>query len=85
MANGSSMYDAGNPKPVLCDNLEEWDAEGGGRGAQEGGGICIPNDDSGLPCWLRWKSVCLQFGRTGFDPSVSKILWKRKRQPTPVL
>ena len=31
----------------LCDNLEGWDAEGGGRGAQEGGDICIPMAD---PC-----------------------------------
>ena len=27
------MYDAGNPKPVLCDNLEGQ----GGKGVQEGG------------------------------------------------
>ena len=39
------IYDAGNPKPVLCDNLEEWD-EGGGSVAQEGGDICIPMADS---------------------------------------
>ena len=26
------MYDTGNPNPVFCDNLEEWDEEGvGGR------------------------------------------------------
>ena len=25
------MYDAGNPKQVLCDNLEGWGGEGGGR------------------------------------------------------
>ena len=25
------LYDAGNPKPVLCDNLEEWDGEGDKR------------------------------------------------------
>jgi len=22
-----SMYDAGNPRPVLCDSLEGWDGE----------------------------------------------------------
>ena len=27
------MYDVGNPKPVLCDNLEGW----GGRGGEEEG------------------------------------------------
>ena len=31
---------------MLCDNLEEWDAVGGGREAQEGGDICITMTDS---------------------------------------
>ena len=31
-ASGNLLYDAGSPKPVLCDNLEEvWDGEGVGR------------------------------------------------------
>ena len=30
-------------KPGLCDNLEEWDGEGGGREVQEAGGICVFN------------------------------------------
>ena len=29
--SGSLMYDTGNPKPGLCDNLEGWDGEGGER------------------------------------------------------
>ena len=33
MANGSLMYDAGNPKPVPCDNLE------GGMGREVGEGL----------------------------------------------
>ena len=40
------MYDTGNPKPGLCDNLEGWDGEGGGREVQEGGELCIPMADS---------------------------------------
>ena len=40
------MYDRGNPKPVLCDNLEGWEGEGGRREAQEGGVISIPMADS---------------------------------------
>ena len=32
------MYDAGNPKLGLCDNLEGWGGEEGGRGFQEGEG-----------------------------------------------
>ena len=40
------MYDVGNPKPVLCDNLEGWEGEGDGKRVQEGGDICIPNADS---------------------------------------
>ena len=31
-AGKSLTYDAGSPKPVLCDNLEGRDGEGGGRG-----------------------------------------------------
>ena len=30
----------------LCNNLEGWNGEGGGREVQEGGGICIPMADS---------------------------------------
>ena len=36
------LYDASNPKLVLCDNLEGWDGEAGRRGLQEGGDIGIP-------------------------------------------
>ena len=38
MASRSLMYDAGNPKLGLCDNLEGWGGEEGGRGFQEGEG-----------------------------------------------
>ena len=31
------------------------------------------------------KSVCLQWGRPGFEPWVRKIPWRRKWQPIPVL
>ena len=40
------MYDAGNLKQVLCDNLEEWDRKGSGREFQEGGYICMTMADS---------------------------------------
>ena len=38
---------------------------------------------------MRWfngitDSICLQCRRTGFDPWVGKILWRRTWQPTPV-
>ena len=39
MASGSLLYVTGSPKPVLCDNPEWLDGEGGGRGVQEGGDI----------------------------------------------
>ena len=38
-----------------------------------------------LPWWLRLLSVCLQWGRPGFDPWVGKIPWRRKWQSTPAL
>ena len=41
IASGSLMYDEGNPKLVLCDNLEGWGREGGGSGDQEGGDTYI--------------------------------------------
>ena len=38
----------------------------------------------GLPFWLSWWNICLQCGRSGFDPSVGKSPWRRERLPTPV-
>ena len=37
MTSESLMHDAGNPKPVLWDNLEGWGGEGGAKGIQDGG------------------------------------------------
>ena len=39
----------------------------------------------GLPWWLRWLGIHLQYRRTGFHPWVMKIPWRREWQPTPVL
>ena len=33
----------------------------------------IPYKQEGLPWWLRWKRIHLQYGRPGFDPWVGKI------------
>ena len=38
----------------------------------------------GLPWWLSWLRICLQYRRPWFDPWVGKILWRRERLPTPV-
>ena len=65
--------DGGNPKLVLCDSLEGWDRSSRGRGHMYTYGQ-----------FLRGLSVCLQWGRPGFDPWVGKIPWRRKWQPTPV-
>ena len=40
------MYDSGNSKKGLCNNLEGQNGKGDGRGLQEGGDICIPVADS---------------------------------------
>ena len=37
---------------------------------------------NGLPWWLRWKRICLQYGRSRFDSWVGKIPWRRERLPT---
>ena len=39
----------------------------------------------GLPLWLSWYSIHLQFRTPGFSPWVGKIPWRRKRLSTPVL
>ena len=38
----------------------------------------------GLPRWFSDKECTCQYRRHGFDPSVRKIPWRRKWQPTPV-
>ena len=38
----------------------------------------------GLPWWLRWWRIHLQFRRLGFDPWVGKVPWRRAWHPTPV-
>ena len=40
------MYELGNPKLVLCDNLGRWGGEGGGRVVLQGGDTCLPVADS---------------------------------------
>ena len=57
-------------------------ARSGGRGTYHA--FAMSDGAGTLPCWLRRESVCLQYGRPGFDPWVRKILWRRKWQPTPV-
>ena len=39
--------------------------------------------DCGLPRWRNGKESACQCRSLGFDPWVGKILWRRKRQPTP--
>ena len=41
IANGYLLYDAGSSNPMLWDNLEGWNGEGGGKEVQKGGDICI--------------------------------------------
>ena len=53
IASGSLLYEAGNPKLVLCDILGRWDGEGDGRGFQEGGYIGTSVADS---CWCMAES-----------------------------
>jgi len=39
----------------------------------------------GLPLWFSWLRIHLECRRTGFDPWVRKIPWRRERLPTPVI
>ena len=45
------------------------------------GGI---SNEGGFPWWLRQERIHLQCRRTGFNPCVEKIPWRREWQPTPV-
>ena len=47
--------------------------------------FCFLLSTSDFPGGSDGKSVCLQWGRPGFDPWAGKIPWRRKWQPTPVL
>ena len=58
-------------------------ARSGGRGTYHA--FAMSDGAGTLPCWLRRESVCLQYGRPGFDPWVRKIHWRKEWQPTPVL
>ena len=57
------MYDAGHPKLVLCDNLEGWGGEGGGRVVQERGDVYMPMTDS---YWYMEKNITIL--QTNYPP-----------------
>ena len=38
----------------------------------------------GIPWWLKWWRICLQFRRPRLNPWIRKIPWRREWQPTPV-
>ena len=67
---------------------EESTCNAGDPGSIPGSGISfgVGSHSSflGLPWWLRWQRILLQYGRPGFDPWVGKIPWRREQLPTPV-
>ena len=46
IASGSLIYNAGNSKLMIYNNLEGWGGEQSGRSIQERGYICMPMTDS---------------------------------------
>ena len=46
--------------------------------------MCTCVEIFGFPRWLNDKESACQFRRHRFNPWVGKILWRRKRQHTPV-
>ena len=46
--------------------------------------IFPPHCINGIPWWLRWQRICLQFWKPGFDPWVGKIPWRKAWQPISV-
>ena len=47
-------------------------------------GLMISFTKFGLPWWLSWWRIRLQFGRPGFDSWAEKSPWRRERPPSPV-
>ena len=55
----------------------------------EGQGVCTGCRSEQEKCltgttWLRWLRIHLQCRRSGLDPWILKIPWRREWQPTPV-
>ena len=71
-AGGESTCNAGDPNSIP------------GSGRSPGEGIGYPLQYHGIPWWLRWERICLQCGRSGLDPWVGKIPWRREWLLTPV-
>ena len=44
----------------------------------------LVSTEAGLPRWFSGKESACQGGRHRFNPWVGRILWRRKRIPTPV-
>ena len=55
-----------------------------GSGRSTGEETGYPLQCSWAILWLSWYKIRLQCGRSGFDPWVGKIPWRRKRLSTPV-
>ena len=55
-----------------------------GPGRSTGEETGYPLQCSWASLWLSWYKIRLQWGRSGFDPWVGKIPWRRKRLSTPV-
>ena len=55
-----------------------------GSGRSTGEETGYPLQCSWAILWLSWYKIRLQCGRSGFDPWVGKIPWRRKRLFTPV-
>ena len=67
-------------KESACNTGDPGSIPGLGRSSVEGIGYLLQY--SWDPLWLSWKRILLQCGRSGFDPIVRKIPWRRERLPT---
>ena len=67
-------------KESACNTGDPGSIPGLGRSSVEGIGYLLQY--SWAPLWLSWKRILLQCGRSGLDPIVRKIPWRRERLPT---
>ena len=78
----ASLFISSADKESTCNAGDPGSISGLGRPLEKG--QATYSNILGLPLWLSWSRICLQYGRRGFDPWVGKISWRSERVATSV-